>query len=795
MSSNVKGHVLFNYSAQDDDEISLFKGECVFILETYDDDWWMVKKGDLVGLAPSNYLRVNAVDHSKIEDAELPPGWKSAIDNESNDIYYYNEDTGLVQWENPSLPLSHTNRSTELESRLNKAPIAAAPSQSSNGIKSNSDLKRLQALRVQAERKINDLKAAVANHENAGAQKISARLHSASLEEQPLNTNSQFLPCSEEKRWKASTQKELRKNSSEPQISRPGPSSLDFMNILPELSDAQPSNVNDDRQASNQVKLPVLVDAAGHEHGQEKHHHHKDYKKIHSKVDSNNHVPHSSPHSHQPHQPHHPHHPPSQQSPSKPQHQNQHPDQGDLPGAGFHYPHCRSQIFSPTWADSVPSPPSAPSCRLELKHVFGYEGNPCRHGTTARGKNVIFIDDRCIMFPAAALVVVMDTLNERRQWFFCGHTEDVLCLASHPDRTIAASGQVGKGGMILVWNTSSIRMGGKRASRDKESIEGMENTPYERVDGRSSFKAMIELKTLPGIRAVCGLNFSGGDGDLLVALGIDESHLAMIYNWKSRTLIASAKIGQTDVRQIAFNPYLFHSYRKDMKHMKDMKDMKDIVDEGSRSSERGSSESGSPQKHKRQDAPISPSAHHLLGCFTLISYGGKHIKFWTLQPYVQSQEDPLEKLSGFKGRQLAHHHQDEKYIQYKLEGSLGTSLNKSATTANLEFTCMVMSDDRTTSYNIQPHEKSRIQPQSRIFCGTSTGDIYIWHQISANKTENEGDEEESSDDPQTPYMPPSWLPRGQLLSVITGAHDSPLVDLDYIRGPARGGLIGRRRGG
>ena len=94
--SPLKGHALFNYKAREDDEISFHKGESLQVLETYDDGWWMVSKNNIehVGLAPSNYIRLNDEKNIEAENAELPADWKSAIDKDSNDIYYYNESTG-----------------------------------------------------------------------------------------------------------------------------------------------------------------------------------------------------------------------------------------------------------------------------------------------------------------------------------------------------------------------------------------------------------------------------------------------------------------------------------------------------------------------------------------------------------------------------------------------------------------------------------------------------------------------------------------------------------------------------
>lgn len=55
-------YALYDYNAGDEDELSFFKGDTLQVLETYDDDWWLVanREGDQ-GLAPSNYLTLDKV--------------------------------------------------------------------------------------------------------------------------------------------------------------------------------------------------------------------------------------------------------------------------------------------------------------------------------------------------------------------------------------------------------------------------------------------------------------------------------------------------------------------------------------------------------------------------------------------------------------------------------------------------------------------------------------------------------------------------------------------------------------
>ena len=142
---------------------------------------------------------------------------------------------------------------------------------------------------------------------------------------------------------------------------------------------------------------------------------------------------------------------------------------------------------------------SMPTVQMGLEHVCAYSGDASRHGGSVRGKNIMFLDNNRIIYPAAALVVLMD-LDSDRQCYFSGHTEDVTCLTVHPERSIAASGQIGKDGRVMIWDASAIEVGTRE------------------------YNPAVELFMLGGTRGVCGLNFSG-DGRFLVALGMDEGHL------------------------------------------------------------------------------------------------------------------------------------------------------------------------------------------------------------------------------------------------------------------------------
>ena len=376
---------------------------------------------------------------------------------------------------------------------------------------------------------------------------------------------------------------------------------------------------------------------------------------------------------------------------------------------GIHYPQCRSVVYAPSCV--VEAPPPQPSATLSLHHIYGYDGDFTRHGSNLHAKNILWADEERVIYPAAAVVVVQN-VRDRRQGFFCGHSEDVTCVAIHPRKEVAASSQLGKDCVVLLWDVDKI---GK---------------------GISSSKSVAKLKPASGVRGVSGLSFSG-DGRLLIAHGVDESHSLMVFDWKDSVLIATAKLGHNDVSQIVFNSYLYSA----------------IDSAAAAAALAGGGAPGGADSPQKAVCVLS-------SCYTIVSFGGKQIKFWTLKEEAGAGGSTLEDISTFKGRKLNQKKGSALAVKYSLEGNLAKLPNKKSMP---EITSFAISNDSLPFQSV-----SSTSPKARVFFGTVEGSVYIWEQV----------EDASNSGVQAGCA--AWLPRGRLVSVVTALHDAPIMDMDYV---------------
>eukprot|EP00741_Cyanophora_paradoxa_P015979 tig00000042_g15425.t1 len=142
--------------------------------------------------------------------------------------------------------------------------------------------------------------------------------------------------------------------------------------------------------------------------------------------------------------------------------------------------------------------------QLELEFVHGYRAHDARRNLFYLGSGAGDIEE--IVYHAAALGIVYtgfrgesdDDMRKRKQRFFTMHDDDIIALAMHPKGQLVATGQVGKDGIIHVWDAKSMAV--------KATLKGFHK------------------------RGVCALAFSA-NGTRLVSVGLDDDHTVAVWDW------------------------------------------------------------------------------------------------------------------------------------------------------------------------------------------------------------------------------------------------------------------------
>ncbi|XP_057199759.1 echinoderm microtubule-associated protein-like 1 isoform X2 [Triplophysa rosa] len=161
--------------------------------------------------------------------------------------------------------------------------------------------------------------------------------------------------------------------------------------------------------------------------------------------------------------------------------------------------------------------------KLKLDWVYGYRGRDCRSNLylLPTGETVYFI----------ASVVVLYNVDEQLQRHYTGHTDDIKCLAVHPDKITIATGQVA--------GTSSD---GKLA-------------PHVRVWDSVSLNTLHVLGTGFFDRALVCLSFSKSNGGSWLCV-VDDSndHMLSVWDWQRQERFAEVKCSNESVFAADFQP-------------------------------------------------------------------------------------------------------------------------------------------------------------------------------------------------------------------------------------------------
>ncbi|XP_069350552.1 echinoderm microtubule-associated protein-like 6 isoform X1 [Eulemur rufifrons] len=157
---------------------------------------------------------------------------------------------------------------------------------------------------------------------------------------------------------------------------------------------------------------------------------------------------------------------------------------------------------------------TAPSCQLRLEWVYGYRGHQCRN-------NLYYTAGKEVVYFVAGVGVVYNT-REHSQKFFLGHNDDIISLALHPDKTLVATGQVGKEPYICIWDSYNVQ----------------------------TVSILKDVHT----HGVACLSFDS-DGQRLASVGLDAKNTVCIWDWRKGKLLASATGHSDRIFDISWDPY------------------------------------------------------------------------------------------------------------------------------------------------------------------------------------------------------------------------------------------------
>ncbi|KAL7641708.1 UNVERIFIED_CONTAM: hypothetical protein RMT77_007581 [Armadillidium vulgare] len=188
-------------------------------------------------------------------------------------------------------------------------------------------------------------------------------------------------------------------------------------------------------------------------------------------------------------------------------------------------------------------PSSAPGAKLKLEWVYGYRGRDCRNNVhlLPTGEIVYFV----------ASVVVLYNVEEQSQRHYLGHTDDIKCLAVHPNRMTIATGQAGghdrKDGRSWRLNPPA----------DPYSVEA-EEWPHIRIWDSVSLSTLHILGISDIEKSVACLAFSRADGGgLLVAVDEAPDHNMSVWDWSKGERgfkLMETKCAADQVLSVEFSP-------------------------------------------------------------------------------------------------------------------------------------------------------------------------------------------------------------------------------------------------
>ena len=405
------------------------------------------------------------------------------------------------------------------------------------------------------------------------------------------------------------------------------------------------------------------------------------------------------------------------------------------------YPECRSTVFRPSGYDETKDADlSPPPSKLELEFVYGYSGwCPTVGGDTHGDQNIFYLKNGEIIYPASA-VMVMYNKTTHTQRFYRDHFDDISGMAIHPNGVIVATGQVGHGPPIMVWDSGAGTWEGT-AENAELLAGGPPPWPPETI-GHLKFHE----------RCIRAMDFSR-DGKLLMSVGGDDGHTMAIWNWAAGEIIATAKAHGSAVITAGFNQL---------------------------------------QTRSIDEAEIDSDAH-----YTLVSCGTKHIKFWTLSLVP----DPEFRVSG-GGAMDPKAGMAQKIGESKLPGKKALDLTKKPPKKGLggeiknlrgdimkwhlegdtgKFGKAKIEDVLCVTFvptNILEGYNEDFDLEALTLVGSAGGHIMVWVQnIIPPDSETDSDEDEED---QHRSQLTWWECKGALLCMEKNAHPGGCLGLEWL---------------
>ena len=205
------------------------------------------------------------------------------------------------------------------------------------------------------------------------------------------------------------------------------------------------------------------------------------------------------------------------------------------PGSRSAFLPCAGSIFAPDDYVRDMDILKAPMESVILECAHGYRAHDSR-------RNLFYTALGDVVYPTAGLGVVYNR-QAHSQLFMTtnpaanqiqGHTDDITCIARHPNGLVFASGEVGKNPKIIVWSANAL-------SKPVMVIQGY-------------FK-----------KAVVAATFSR-DGSKLCAVDCDFDHKIGVYNWQTGELLSRCSGSPEKIVAIEWSPFQDYMVTMGVKH-------------------------------------------------------------------------------------------------------------------------------------------------------------------------------------------------------------------------------------